>query len=656
MATAEVQALRCRVGDLLQVVARQQAEIDRMASRDRQRQAQFDLLTEHREKLEHENRCLREALEEGRADHRETKRELARERRAHAELCEQYDDLVAEVGNLDARYRALLRQQFRPSSERMAVAGELIPEVLDALAEEGCVAARHRDCDADSRWPDWCDAPSDAACCDNCCCIDALAHDDAVASRDRDDPGPFALLDCSDDGEAGALWEPMVTHAPRAACHGEHAGAHKPVVRTRPSNAGGRRALPPHWRREQETYEPPEDHPDLRYATSYDIIGQRVIEKADLPSPAPFVRVITCPVVRLHFRNGTTSQQTLAPPSIIPRGQATDRFIVQSAVDKICDHLPSHRQQQRMQRVGADIPRPKLCRWHIALATFLTVIADAILQEILAESVIGIDDSVQRQPLPGQGKSHHNRIWAVTVPTAVYYQTTPTREAQWIAKLLEPYSGAVMGDACASHNLLVSRDDITALLCWAHTRRYFVEAEDEQRRNQMLTLIAQIYAVEDRCAGLDPPMRVAIRREHARPVLDAIRRQLDEWQADPAVRPTSGIGKAVTYTLNQWDGLVRYVDIGIAPIDNNHTERCMRPNAMHRKNSLFCYSDAGVQAYATLLTVIQSATLNGLDPVAYLLDVIEDLHYQRRAPAELTPRAYACRIETEAAEPDTTAA
>jgi len=656
MGTEEVPALRREVDELLQVVARQQAENDRMVRRELQRQAQIDLLTERCEKLLHENRCLREALEEERAAHCATKRDLARERRVHEELCQNYDDIVAEVGNLDVRYRALLRKQFEPSSERLAVAGELIPEVLDALAEESCIAARHRDSDADSQWLDWCDAPSDALYCDNSICTDSLTDDESAMRCDCDDRGPFALLEDSDDAETGAMWEPMVTRAPRAEQGQDHEGASQPVVRIRPSNAGGRHPLPEHWHREQEVYEPPDDHPDLRHAESYDIIGQRVIEKVDLPDAAPYVRVITCPVACLHFRDGTTAQQTLAPPAVIPRGQATDRFIVQTVVDKVCDHLPSYRQEQRMARVGAVIPRSKLCRWHIALATFLTVIGDAILQEVLAESVIGIDDSVQRQPLPGQGKSRHNRIWAITIPTAVYYQTTPTREAKWITAILEPYSGAIMGDACSAHNPVLARDDIIALLCWAHARRYFVDAEDCEKRNHMLTLIAQLYAVEERCAGHDPPARVAIRHQYARPVLDAIRRQLDTWQADPTVRPTSGIGKAVTYALNQWDGLVRYCDIGAAPIDNNHTEGCMRPNAMHRKNSLFCYSDAGVNAYATLLTVIQSAKLNDLDPVAYLVDVIEDLHYQRRIPAELTPRAYACRVKSPATEPQTPAA
>ena len=381
----------------------------------------------------------------------------------------------------------------------------------------------------------------------------------------------------------------------------------------------------------------------MEHAVDHTVIGHRDVEKVDLPSAAPHVNVYRCPIVRLEFANGTTMQQTLVPPAIIARGQVTDRFLVQSAVDKVADHLPSYRQEQRLARVGAIVPRAKLCRWHIALAGFLAVIAEAIRDEIFTHPVIGIDDSVHRQTMPGTGKCRHKRNWAVTAPERVYYHITTTREAKWISQLLAPYAGAVMGDGCSSHNATLAREDIIALFCWAHARRYFVDAEDVDRRATMLALIAKLYAIEDACVGLTPAGRVSVRRAKAQPVLRAIKKQLDTWLADPAVRPTSGIGKAVTYTLNHWDGLVRYCDIGHAPIDNNHTEQCMRPSAMHRGNSLFSASDEGAEAYATLLTVIQTAKLTGIDPVAYLCDIIEDLHHGRREPAELTPAAYAHR-------------
>ena len=638
MPADETTALRRMVTDLAKTVTRQQAQID--------------LVTRRCEKLEHENVCLREALHEEREAHQATKRELAKTRREYKalqlrynDLQQRYDDLVGACNRLDVRYRRLLEKEFGSPSERLCAIDGMIPAALDALIEEGCLSPLHGDADLSSADGSDCDASGAASGdCDRDR-VDDVAWRDAPHAADHDDDGPFAFLDCTDDDESGLAWDAMTTTP-----NGTRPEAVAPdgtVVHLRPANAGGRNPLPDDLERRHETYEPPADHPDLANVVSHRVTGYRDIEKLDLPETAPFVIVYRCPVCEIELPNGMVMQQTIVPPSVIARGQVTDRFLVQSAVDKIADHLPSYRQEQRLARVGAIVPRSKLCRWHIALATFLAVIAEAIRAEILTHTVIGVDDSVHRQPLPGTGTCKQKRIWAVTAPERVYYQVTTTREAQWITRILEPYSGAVMGDGCSSHNPTLARADIIALFCWAHARRYFVEAEDVDRRARMLALIAKLYAVEDRCVGLAPAERVTVRRAHAQPILRAIKKLLDTWQADPAVRPTSGIGKAVTYTLNHWDGLVRYCDIGAAPIDNNHTEQCMRPPAMHRKNSLFSVSDAGADAYATLLTVIQTAKLAGLDPCAYLRDVIDDLHHARREPGELTPAAYAARRAAE---------
>jgi hypothetical protein len=159
----------------------------------------------------------------------------------------------------------------------------------------------------------------------------------------------------------------------------------------------------------------------------------------------------------------------------------------------------------------------------------------------------------------------------------------------------------------------------------------------------MLDRIGQLYDIEAEIDGLSSAERVRERRARARPVLARIRELLDAWDADPKILPKSGIGKATTYALKLWDGLVRYVDVGEAPIDNNRVERGMRPNALHRKNSLFSASVGGANAYATILTVTQSALLHDLNPEAYLNDAIENIHYDRLPLTQLTPRAYARR-------------
>ena len=159
----------------------------------------------------------------------------------------------------------------------------------------------------------------------------------------------------------------------------------------------------------------------------------------------------------------------------------------------------------------------------------------------------------------------------------------------------------------------------------------------------MLDLIAKLYGIEVDLHGTTAAERVFTRSARAKPILDEIKTTLDAWAMDARILPKSGIGRAVTYASKLWSGLTRYPTMAYAPIDNNATERAIRPIALHRKNSLFSASQAGAEGYATLLTVTQSALLHKLDPIAYLNDIIDDLHHERRTAAELTPIRYARR-------------
>jgi hypothetical protein len=289
------------------------------------------------------------------------------------------------------------------------------------------------------------------------------------------------------------------------------------------------------------------------------------------------------------------------------------------------------------------IPRAKLCRWHIALATFLGGVAEAIFDEIAEYPVVGIDDTVHRLQVNDRRVCQQARLWAVTAPVGCYYLYSPTREGKWISDLLAGYRGGVMGDAYAGHGRLLKTPDIMALFCWAHARRKFHESEDQPRRKTMLDLIAKLYAIEADLHGATPAERVFARSAKAKPILAEIKAAIDSWAIDSRILPKSGIGIAVNYTRKLWPGLERYATIGHAPIDNNATERAIRPIALHRKNSLFSASEAGAESYSTLLTVTRSALLHHLEPVTYLNDIIQDLHYGRRSAAELTPAQYALR-------------
>jgi len=553
----------------------------------RRQAAEIGQLREAVHRLEHENAVLRAERDEARAQRDALQADLDQLRAQHADLKRQMSELLQALSRSDERLRALLRREFGRSSERLIADESYIPEILAALREDEALAG------------------TDSGTGSASAVVAVLPNTPAVASAATDTPAGRG--------------------------------------RRRPASAGGRKPLPADIERRESTYTPPADHPALRHALSHDTIGSTTIERWHVGKLDLHIERITCPVVRLTLPAGITCQQTLTPPAVIERGQVSDALLVQSAVDKVADHLPAYRQEQRALRLGVHLPRAKLCRWHIALAQFLHGVALAVFDEIAQSDVIGIDDSVHRRVVADRRVCRQARIWAVSAPTGVFYLYTPTREGAWISELLADYHGGVMGDAYAGHNALLSRDDIIALFCWAHVRRKFHESADVLRRRIMLDLIAELYRIEAALTGASPQERVFARAAQARPVLERIQAQLDAWQVDPQVLPKSGIGRAVAYARKLWPGLVRYTTIGNAPIDNNATERGMRRVAMHRKNSLFSASDAGAEGYATLMTLTQSALLHDLDPIAYLNDIIEDIHFDRQPLAKLTPLAYARR-------------
>ncbi|BDT65873.1 IS66 family transposase ISBcen19 [Comamonadaceae bacterium OS-1] len=155
----------------------------------------------------------------------------------------------------------------------------------------------------------------------------------------------------------------------------------------------------------------------------------------------------------------------------------------------------------------------------------------------------------------------------------------------------------------------------------------------------------ELYAIEQEVRGLDAQQRTAVRQEKARPVADA----LHTWLLAQRVRATDGtaLARALDYSLKRWAALTRYLDDGHLPIDNNWVENQIRPIALGRANWLFAGSLRAGQRAAAVMSLVQSARLNGLDPYAYLKDVLQRLptHPARRV-AELLPHRRAAAGST----------
>lgn len=572
------------------VSEKQQKIIEKIERVMRKQAAEIGQLREANVRLQSENTTLRHERDEARVALQTVQRALKTLQLEHAALRKDMGQLVHAIEHADERLVNLIHKQFGASSERLCTHGNsLITEIVDHL-------------------------------------IDADIVESAEAAA--------LLLGTDTDTELVAEDSPQ----------------NPKKKQKRPANAGGRDPLPADLERQHGSYFAPEDHPSLRYATGVEVIGSRIIERLDVPALKIIVEALTCQIVKITRADGSICQETLVPPSMIHGGQVTDTFLVNSVVDKVIDHLPANRQEKRAARQdqSADIPRSKITRWHIQTAQFLAALAECIFAEVCADDIIGIDDTVHRLRVSDKTCCQQARLWAISSTSGTYYMFSTTREAKWITALLENYEGLIMADAYAGHKQLLALPNITALFCWAHVRRKFVESADKKRRAIMIALIRQLYAVEDELEDQTPEQRTFLRSSKAKPILRNIKAQIDAWELDPAVLPKSGIGKACAYTRKLWDGLERYACDSDAPIDNNFTERAMRPNALHRKNSLFSASEKGARAYAILMTVTQSALLHDLNPISYLNNVIEDIHYDRRPLAELTPKAYAKRLQANA--------
>ena len=186
----------------------------------------------------------------------------------------------------------------------------------------------------------------------------------------------------------------------------------------------------------------------------------------------------------------------------------------------------------------------------------------------------------------------------------------------------DQYKGYLQADAYAGYNRLYEDGGIREVGCWAHARRKYFDARVTAPllAHQAIERIRKLYDVEKQAKNLTPDERWALRMEEAKPILDDFEPWAKAHLAD--VLPKSPIAQAFGYTLNHWKAFNRYLDDGRLAIDNNPAERAIRPLAVGRKNWLFAGSKRGGHAAATIYSLITSAKDHGLDPFAYLRDIL----------------------------------
>lgn len=339
------------------------------------------------------------------------------------------------------------------------------------------------------------------------------------------------------------------------------------------------------------------------------------------------------------FQRETVLRQQAIVELSATKGLAGPGLLAAMVVGKFGDHLPGYRLEDILLRHGADIHRSTIYDWLSSVADLTRPLSDLMKQRVLSSRIIHTDDTQVKLIDHGLRGTRTARFWAYLGdhrnPYEVYDFTT-TRQRAGPEKFLEDFNGYLQADAysCYDGIYLNSTGAIIEVACWAHTRRYWYKARetDATRAHHVLAVIRRLYEIERACQARDADFRRAQRQEHAGPLL----RELKAWLDEQAFLPKNLIGKAATYTRNQWDALNRYLEDGELSIDNNAAERSMKPVAIGRKNWLFVGSPEAGHRSAVLMSLIASCKANDVEPWAWLNDVLTQLP-QAASPEALLP-------------------
>ena len=399
---------------------------------------------------------------------------------------------------------------------------------------------------------------------------------------------------------------------------------------TKPKGQAKRKPLPPELQRTEIHHEP--ESTTCTCGCQMKRIGEDVAEKLDYV-PGVFT-------VERHIRGKwacaqcETIHQVPVDPHIIDKGIPTTGLLAQVLVAKYADHLPLYRQEAIFGRAGLAIPRSTLAQWVGSCGVQLQPLVDAMRTELLQRRVLHADETPVSMLKPGNGKAHRAYLWAYATGAfenikAVVYDFCESRSGEHARRFLGDWRGSLTCDDFSGYKALIA-SGVTEVGCLAHARRKFFDlhaANQSQIAEVALQQFARVYEIEREVKEIATDQRQTIRQQQTKPLLDA----LHQWMVlqRQKVPEGSASAKALDYSLRRWEALTRFVDDGQLPVDNNWIENQIRPIAIGRNNWLFAGSLRAGQRAAAVMTLIQSARLNGHDPYAYLKDVLARLPTQR---------------------------
>ncbi len=402
----------------------------------------------------------------------------------------------------------------------------------------------------------------------------------------------------------------------------------------------GRQPLPSHLPRIEHRHEP-ESCTCGQCGRDLIQIGEDVTEQLDVEPARFFVHRHIRP--QYACRSCETVTAAPIPPAVIDGGMAAVGLLSWVMISKFQDHLPLYRLEQIAARDGVALSRSTLADWVGRLGVALQPLSDRLTWHLLQRDCLHADETPVPQLDPGNGKTKKAYLWAYRSndlqpgPKILVFDYQAGRSGRHAGQFLGDWQGYLVVDDYAGYKALFAAarahpedqrliEPCVELACWAHARRKFFDlfqASQSPIAQEALSRIAVLYAIEAEGRALTPAERQALRVQKSRPALVGLHDWLQQTRLTTA--PNSATAKAIDYSLKRWDALRRYAETGDLPIDNNPVENSIRPIALGKKNWLFAGSERAGQRAAVIQTLLGTAKLNGLDPSAWLKDILEKL-------------------------------
>ncbi|VGO18784.1 IS66 family transposase [Pontiella sulfatireligans] len=376
-------------------------------------------------------------------------------------------------------------------------------------------------------------------------------------------------------------------------------------------------------------------HPEL-----YKKIGEERLEQLDI-TPTQFIKIVT--IRNKYKKRDDRSVAPLiapAPKQLIENSYATVGLVLHIILGKYCDHLPLYRQEQIFkQRFGVEISRKTMGGWMYLVAQWLSLIYEALRNEIRASGYIQADETFIKYQDPKKDYCPNGYLWAYHSPAVgVLFEWHASRAATCLDSMLIGYSGLLQTDGYAGYTSWLNKKSHAAkkasiihAACWAHARRKFKEVPGNPTAEDVVKLIAKLYRVESKLRDNPDLDRAAYRQEHSAPVLEQIKSILETERFRQL--PQSNFGKAIHYTLERWDALNLYLEHDKLEICNNLVENAIRPTAIGKKNFLFFGSPDSGQTSAVIYSLIETCRKLDINPAVYLREILTALPTMNQSEA-----------------------